>query len=241
MQLAPPEAILPPENTRGLTCVQWHSALIDPKYSSKLYHPLTFSLQHLPPITSHLKRIRKVGTKNCVLISPITHQTRNEVEATMAASGIDYEIQAVDVPEFPACTRIQFNEWNRVWPLSWKVCTDKIDTLTDDETETYQIHMGKVIEMYKLNLNKTQGSDSSCCEGRKSDIDMSARTPVNVCIIVDPMTSTIVASSTTSSTYPLHHAAMVAINSVAASQQLTGEGYLCTGFDVYMYREPCWM
>ncbi|KAL5009233.1 hypothetical protein ScPMuIL_014814 [Solemya velum] len=157
------------------------------------------------------------------------------------------------VPKFPALTRRQYTESLQFWTTAFhedKRMERLLDNtfFSEDELRTMSKHMLEAIRCANKAKNKNEN-------------------PIGA-VIVDPASDQVVATSHDCrlGDNPLHHAAMVCIDMVARSQgggmwSLEGDGmfykkniapveqgngkkvgpYLCTGYDLYVTREPCAM
>ena len=144
----------------------------------------------------------------------------------------------------------QWEDWNQVWPVSYKIPPGKVAKKSatievgEDERRKMAAHLGLARDLAHRTHNKG-------CR--------------NAAVIVNPETNEVVAhgvDETSSSSWgggedrtphPLRHAAMVAVEKVAEgikawaakrkrdSELPQDEPYLCTGSDCYLWREPCAM
>ena len=105
------ERVLSPKEVRGLETVEVLCLQVEPKNTSHV-------LKQLPPMAqelSHLKRIRKVGTLNKIIIGypettdPI-HLVQFDDETTVSRDLVS---------KHAALTRKQYDEWNTLWPMSF--------------------------------------------------------------------------------------------------------------------------
>jgi tRNA-specific adenosine deaminase 3 len=137
----------------------------------------------------------------------------------------EYEISPflVQVSEYPPLTRQQFDEWCQHWPFSTPrpLLSSALDTKTlikDSEITYIKQHMLAAIE-----------------EAQLSKQDPEAAEIVGV-VIVDPSTQRVVARAhDRSKKNPLHHPIFVALT------LLTSSSYLCSGFNLFITKEPCIM
>ncbi|QDZ24247.1 tRNA-specific adenosine deaminase-like protein [Chloropicon primus] len=184
-------------------------------------------------------------------------------------------VSLAEVPRHSPEDREQLQDWNRVWPVSYKVPAGKVVTrsakikVSEEDKHEMLKHLGLVRELATGESGQRREAGCGAC---------------NAAVIVNPTTKEVVGlgqdqtKSTDWTTWdsrlvhapsPLRHAAMVAIENVAEGVRSWGnkrkrsdtetggdtapsvsdrgdgdpeaEPYLCTGFDCYLWREPCTM
>lgn len=273
-------AVVHSKATNVLEIQQMVAIEMKSRYCGFLLPVLSIELP-MPTGMSHAKRVRKVdgGNHVQVLIEP-WHSTGSDdpetINVTNRAADIlqrlsdhmvhdVYSLCVVEVPgKGPTDAAIQ-SAWTRdYWPVSIQA-PDKMrkkegQELDPEEIERMKQHMRNVWELSKASRNEGGGC--------------------NACIIVNPLTNTIVGSGVdTSRLHPLQHPVLNAVQEVAAWQvsiwyrdlepekgALTSRStlkslvsqetaldtgstsghhdlppYLCTGYDCYVFKEPCAM
>ncbi|XP_041354477.1 probable inactive tRNA-specific adenosine deaminase-like protein 3 isoform X2 [Gigantopelta aegis] len=248
-----PEPVLDELYYRPVSLVDVYACVIENrKETSKLVKQLSVDL----PLgeLQHLKRVKSIKDDHLEIILGVKSYVEeccklSEVKSRYNSLGKPF---LVKVPAVAPETRKQYEESIQWWPVSFHE-DKKIAHLlsgnyfSDDSLDIVYKHMDQAIDLARKAKEKNQK-------------------PVGA-IIVDPVTDTVIAKSHDLSCgdHPLQHAVMVAVDLVARSQQggiwnlededmfycdctrsLTEEEkksgpYLCTGYDLYVTREPCVM
>ncbi|XP_059355411.1 probable inactive tRNA-specific adenosine deaminase-like protein 3 [Carassius carassius] len=241
--------------------------IIEKRQTSRLVKEL--SLIYPLPGLQHIKRVRACKDKSTshplevivclasdvqvidckrVMLADLLHSQ------SLDSSGLG-EPFLVEIPANPPLTRPQFEKANKHWPTSFhedKQVTSALrgQLFTADQKAKMQKYMTAAVEAAKIS--------------RKLGMDAVGA------VIVDPESEQIVAvgHDCKHGSHPLHHAVMVCIDLVACGQgggaysyekypacqfsssesfrnacnaKETGLPYICTGYDLYVTREPCVM
>lgn len=252
--------------------------------------PMLSSELPLPPGMSHAKRVRKVdgGQRVQVLLEPchnldhassescgpksivVTEEAKRILcKLSDAIGNVEYNFSIKEVPSKGPTDAGVLAAWTReYWPVSIRA-PDKMGKREGEELNIEDIKSMKQHMVNVWRLSKASKKHGGGC---------------NACIIVNPLTNTVVGSGVdTSQHHPLQHPVLNAIQEVAAWQisrwyqdliddrldmksmpsrsnmhsilQLetaldcpenkAGDcdhpPYLCTGYDCYVFREPCAM
>ncbi|KAL1456989.1 hypothetical protein WDU94_001669 [Cyamophila willieti] len=217
------------------------ASIKDRRLISKMISQLnqTFPL----PSLQHLKRVRGNEVLIDVCAEETKHISSKLAEFEVFTQGLSLDLYPASVPAKPPRTKSQFQSSNRIWPCNFH---------PDRELE-------KIISGEKFNgetLDRIEDWMRKCLEH-------CGNTGVG-CAVVDPVTNQLIAlGADDRRSHPMKHAAMVAIDNVAKSQNggawtdelgkttlikkdalelvAQKEFEMKTGYDVYLTAEPCLM
>lgn len=223
--------LLPPEYTRPVSLVGFHAVVVPKALGSQLLKLLASRLK-LDLQLQHLKRVRAAAPPAPpgsleVLLCPSDTELPGEVTEYLQAKGCGAPA-TVSVPRFGALTRSQLAEFSVHWPLTYR----------KPALEPLELSI-EAVEGYGRLLQRAAEVGAGACG----------------CVIVDPAGKEIAAAREEASPLrPLRHAAMAAIESVAAAalaradaagpggkRPRAEEEYLCQDCEVVTTHEPCVM
>lgn len=226
------QMVLSDEELRELELVDVYVALVQPKDTQQIIKILEKQLP-LPPKLAHVKRVKRSPTPagvELVVLLAMVDVVNAMPTPWIPASLVPFNLEPVchGVPLHPPITRQQFEAWNRVWPLTFHPQPDTLHPfalLGSKEALQMAQHMQAAID-------EARHRGSACGA-----------------VVVDPKTETIVGRGwDCSKDHPLQHATMMCIGQVAQREmELRGkraggpEQYVCTGYRLYITREPCIM
>lgn len=256
--------VLSDEKSRDTELLPAYAApIIEKRETTRLVKEL--SLIYPLPGLQHIKRVRACKDKSSphpleVIVCLARDVAKGVLPADLLrsksfdSSGLG-EPFLVEIPASPPLTRPQFEKASKHWPTSFhedKQVTSALSgqLFTADQKAKMQGYMTAAVQAAK--------------SGREMGMDAVGA------VIVDPESEQIVAvgHDCKRGAQPLHHAVMVCIDLVAWGQgggaynyekypacqfsssefftngcnsKETGQPYICTGYDLYVTREPCVM
>lgn len=175
-----------------------------------------FNSLNYQPIPPYLKRVKKSGDKFFILIS-VGSESHNII------GGI-----TVNVPEFAPCTPIQFKAAREVWPCHY---SNKVEDHIDQDNAEKYLEIVANMSLDNVSIEKTEVDRDTQPQPDKMPINMTCNCS-RVCIICDGQEKLVECFDRNNIT---GHAILDAVSHVSRLER----GYLCTGFDAYIYTEPC--
>ncbi|XP_019955275.2 probable inactive tRNA-specific adenosine deaminase-like protein 3 [Paralichthys olivaceus] len=259
--------VLSDEQSQDVELMEAFAApIVDKKKTSQLVKELN-SLYPLNGL-QHIKRVRACKDKGShhplevlvCLVSDAPDMKVVSIDSLLPSEGVRHdglgEPFVVKVPSRPPLTRPQFELASKHWPTSFH--EDKQVTIAL-RGELFNPHQKALMHMYMI----------SAVTAAKAGKEMGMEAVGAV--VVNPATQTVIAvGHDCRGDHPLHHAVMVCIDLVAQSQgagcysfdkypacsfssptsdtcpnepdaEASSQPYICTGYDLYVTREPCVM
>lgn len=250
--------VLSDQQSQDIEMIEAFAApIVDKKETSRLVH----ELNTIHPFSGlqHLKRVRAVKDKvrpHSLEVLLCLVQDAPSIEAPVSVDSLLLGVVRPDglgppfvvkVPARAPLTRAQFELVSQQWPTSFH----------EDKQVTAALKGELFSPEQKARMQSYMTAALAAAEAGR-DLGME---PVGAAM-VDPATETIVAvGHDCRADHPLHHAVMVCIDLVARSQgggcycfdkypscsfapldsDTTAPAYICTGYDLYVTREPCVM
>ena len=226
--------------TRPLETIEVYAITIAAQESAKIMQAVQ-KLRHKEPDLAHIKRIRKLDQSkrvkiedgNCgqammeVVLCACEAHDEDTVNAALHDQGVDAELCRILVSKWPALTQKQYEEWSQLWPLNWRVPSERRVEMSESDYEECKPIMSSLFEHYET-----------------GDL------PV-IAIAYDPKSKQVLARTQdhrTTTGHPLKHAIIELCSSVAALEVVkrienpsSPIQYLMSDLWIFITHEPCTM
>ncbi|KAF7683150.1 putative inactive tRNA-specific adenosine deaminase-like protein 3 [Astathelohania contejeani] len=176
---------------------------------------LVEKISKLYALPSHLKRIKHDPTdRNFLFILISVNSVNNKnIENLLKNETLNSisisNVSYLPIPKYPPVTNTQFSIAKEIWPCKFYPIKDRFGYSYSNE------YFKNIIEILKKNI-----SNNACCS--------------ETCLIIDPSCNSILSIENDEKNI-LKHAIFKSVTEISKRQI----GYLCSGFDAFLYNEPC--
>lgn len=180
-----------------------------------------------PADLSHLRRIDKIPESDPVRLK-VMICSELVPKSVVQDRFPDHVISEATAARYQPNTKQESQEWSKdSWPILWRGnVAATLPTLGPQEARDMAEWAQRV------------AADATSVNAKRPQVQCQS---ASIALVVDPKTNSEIASAR-GSDEPLRHSVLAVIDAVAAQERNNGgKGYLCTGLDVYTYREPCTM
>lgn len=223
---------------------------IEPKLASAALEHFSALLPLQQYGLGHLKRMRRTIVEksldrrqhDIILLEILVCPQKNVEQIPVELLKYCDKQRVVTVAKIPALNRIEFEEWGRIWPSSFRpnlLEREREQVMSQDENK----RISRYMEFVKLDGNRLE------IELKKQNDGGIIVNPVNEAIVMTSANAylhVIKMEGEAACTHPLYTSSMICIEGVSAIVRgeidakgiLPDDYYLCTGLDIYLNTEP---